>query len=134
MLGENLTIQRREEIDIGHAEISAGNLLMNHPCGETAQPQPTKLFWQFGGDEPHRSHLAHQVTVKHARSVTLQKTRRHAGGGKPTRLVGQGPKIIIQIRVHLSPSPTLFHELAEFGLALLFKRLDALFGFLRLVI
>ena len=86
---EDLAVQRGEQVDIGDAEVGAGDFLVDHSGGEAAEAQAAKLLGQFGRDEAHLAHLPHQFTIENAGLVALLKAGGDTVRGKSARLLGQ---------------------------------------------
>ena len=97
---KNLAVQRREEIDVGHAEVGARDLLMDDAGGEAAHAEAAERLRQFGGDESHRAHLRHQRPVENARPIPLLKSGGDASDREAAGLFGERHQIAVEVGIH----------------------------------
>lgn len=107
VLGQDLAVQRGQQVDVGQAQIGAGDLFVDHAGGQAAQALTAKALGQFGRDEAHLAHLAHQAAVEHAGLVARQKAGRHAPVGKAARVFGQRLQVFIDVGVVHRGAPGL---------------------------
>ena len=104
MLGQDLAVQRGQQVDVRDAQVGARDLLVDHAGGQAAHALSAELLGQFGRDESHLAHLAHQRAVEHAGLVALQEAGRDAPGGEAARMLAQRRQVFVDIRIHrLSP-------------------------------
>ena len=100
VLRQDLAVQRGQQVDVGDAQVGAGDLLVDHAGGQAAQALAAELLGQLGRDEPHLAHLAHQAAVEHAGLVALQEAGRDALGGEAARVVAERDQVFVEIGVH----------------------------------
>ncbi len=100
VMGENLAVQRSEQVNVGDAEIGARDLLVDHAGGKRAEAQSAEFLRQLGSDEAHRAHLSHDRAIEDARPIALLETGGDAIGRKLPRLIGERGEIVVEIRVH----------------------------------
>jgi hypothetical protein len=97
---KNLTIQRSEQVDVGHAEVGARDLFVDHSGREATQSQAAEMLRQFGRDETHRAHRLHQSAIENACLVAFLETRRDPIGSETPDLIAERNHVVVQIGVH----------------------------------
>ncbi len=104
VLRQDLAVQRRQQVDVGDAQIGASDLLVDDARRQAAGALAAELLRQLGRDEAHLAHLAHQAALQHAGLVAFEKAGGDAVGGEAPRVVGERDEVFVEIGVHaLSP-------------------------------
>jgi hypothetical protein len=102
VLGQDLAVERCQQVQVREAQVSTGDFFVDHTCRQAAQPQAAILLGQFGADETEFTHFAQQHAVQIAGLVALQKAGFDALFGKSAGRFGQGLQVFVDVgvRVH----------------------------------
>ena len=103
-MGQDLAVQRGQQVDVGNTEVGAGDLFMDDAGREAAQSQTAEFLGQLGRDEAHLAHRFHQRAIEHARPVALLEAGSDAIGGETPNLIAERDQVFVEIRVHLLAS------------------------------
>ncbi len=102
-------------------EVGARHLLVDHAGREAAHSLAAILLGEFGRDEAHLPHLAHQRPVEHAGAVPLLEAGSDTTLCKAPRVLRKRLQVFIDIGIHCSswacrPGATYFAYLRKSGL------------------